>query len=349
MKKRAVYTRLGLLAGIATCVIGLSACRSSSNTSHWSYASASGGRLTAEDLLDSDGGNWKMVEEQDDSPLTLHEMAKKGQDPRNMRGMKHEGLDYELAENGEQTYQRTVRLVRDGSKPQDEVIELAGMMPARTDLIMDSGSVPPTPDLKPEFETAQADVPMPERKPEFSEPVQEIAQADVPVPQEKPQFERPAVEVAPLEVAMADVPKPDSKPDSFSAQQFAEMEPAAGDARGGVRSNDAGHIEISQLRFGTHPGKVRMVFDVSGAASFQHNVNNRARELSIQIEDSEWDAGQEAELVNSPLIEGYRAVREGNATRIDMRLKKPVKVLWAAALKPESGKGNRLVVDLAGL
>lgn len=309
MKTPPFRKHLALATLALICASALVSCRPSSQHA-WSYT-AGGNRITAEDLLDSDGGPWTMVEE--DDPIAAHAQAKKAQNPRNMRGMVHQGIDYDLAK-GEQTYARTVRLVRkgdEGAAPPEE--GSLAMAPARTDLILDSGAQEQAADIPP----------APERKPDYQPQEQEEIAAVQPAPdkpERKPRFEPPREEprrVAPL----------------------AEK----------VSNETRGAVEISALRFGAHPGKVRMVFDMTGPASFQHTLDNGAHELSIEIAHADWDAGRESEILNSPLIEGYRVTQSRGGARVDLRLKKPVKILWAAALKPEGGKGDRLVLDIAAL
>ncbi|HBR69466.1 MAG TPA: hypothetical protein DEA55_08840 [Rhodospirillaceae bacterium] len=110
-----------------------------------------------------------------------------------------------------------------------------------------------------------------------------------------------------------------------------------------------GGTSIENIRFGDHPGKTRIVIDVSETAKFSHHLSDENKVLDINISGAAWGAGIEAKILQHPLILGYRATTDANGTHLTLKLKKPGKVVWSAALKPDHGKGDRVVFDIAAL
>lgn len=182
----------------------------------------------------------------------------------------------------------------------------------------------PVETIKVPTQYARADITViPRTKPDFvQKTAQKTKDSSYPIPKQKPQIMR---------VASADTEQKITKAVSF-------VEPASG--KGGV---------VASVRFGEHPGKTRMVLDLTTRVEFSHQLSDENRILAIQIPGVAWDAGLEAKILQHPLIVGYRAQSDENGTRLSLKLKKPGRVIWSAALRPDHGKGDRLVFDLAAL
>lgn len=104
---------------------------------------------------------------------------------------------------------------------------------------------------------------------------------------------------------------------------------------------------VKNIRFGEHPGKTRMVLDLTGAATYSANVDNTQKQLLIELTGADWATAQE-KLIKHPLVAGYSTKTSANGgTTLALDLKKPVKILGSAALKPNSSRGHRIYLDLA--
>ncbi len=107
---------------------------------------------------------------------------------------------------------------------------------------------------------------------------------------------------------------------------------------------------ITNVRFGEHPDKTRLVFDSSNKVSFSYDVDNNERILMISLPGAGWQAAREMAIRNSPLVASYNIVPDNaGGHQVIMQLKQPVKVLWAQALMPGGPQGHRVVFDLAAL
>lgn len=145
--------------------------------------------------------------------------------------------------------------------------------------------------------------------------------------------------------------KPSKKPmekanASQPLQKMAKANTVAPAPQKAIASSKSG-AAVKNIRFGEHPGKTRMVLDLTGAASFSANVNNSNNKLLVELTGADWATAQQ-KIINHPLVAGYSTKTSVNGgTTLALDLKKPVKILSSAALKPNSSRGHRIYLDLA--
>ncbi len=106
---------------------------------------------------------------------------------------------------------------------------------------------------------------------------------------------------------------------------------------------------VSDVRFGVHPDKTRMVLDVSDKTKFSHAMIDGDKVLEVTLEGAAWDAGQRLKILNHPFILGYRAKTDANQTVLRIKLKESARVKWATSFAPSGTKGYRLVFDIVTL
>jgi hypothetical protein len=295
---------------LAACLLVLAACNTNSTA-------PGGGKVSSEDLLDSEGGRWSMVEQESEmSPLQMHEKARKVVNPADLQKHMPSGSHFKPHQENEDM--RVLKLVR-GDRGDDDA---ADFMPADTELMMEETEV---------AVTEKAGAPVPGHKPQMQS---ETELADLIVPAQKP---------AKKEIIVVSADRPIIEEPEFEqvpGEQEEEPAPIAVSGDG---------VEIADVRFGDHPGKTRMVLDLTGPVQFEHKLDNEQHLLAIEIRGAQWNAGTESKIIEHSLVAGYKAYAVDGATRIALRLKKPVKVVWSAALKPDHGKSDRLVFDIAAL
>jgi len=104
---------------------------------------------------------------------------------------------------------------------------------------------------------------------------------------------------------------------------------------------------VRALRTGEHPGKTRLVLDLTGESKYRADIDNEENLLLIELSDAGWSAASQ-KLMNHPLIKGYSTQAAPNGgTILALELKKPVKILGSSALKPNAQYGNRIYLDIA--
>ena len=146
------------------------------------------------------------------------------------------------------------------------------------------------------------------------------------LPDEKPEAEARTVVKAPVAA---------QKPVVKAAVEKA-VKPAVG-----------GPLRVVGVRTGVHPGKYRMVFDLSGAAKFTYDLDNNENLLLIEVVGVGWDAPLKKALAESALVSGYSVSVDDGVTRVAVSLAGPAKVLMAQAFEPNHVYGHRLVFDIA--
>jgi len=139
--------------------------------------------------------------------------------------------------------------------------------------------------------------------------------------------------------------QPPAQPVAVSPQAY--QQPAAQPASlGGAMAATGAYV--SNVRFGEHADKTRLVIDTSDKVAFSYDVDNNERILMIELPGSGWQGAQEMQISNSPLISSYNVVSDNQGGhQLIMQLKQPVQVLWAQALAPGGPQGHRVVFDLA--
>lgn len=110
----------------------------------------------------------------------------------------------------------------------------------------------------------------------------------------------------------------------------------------------AGALQASGLRLGEHPGKTRIVIDMSGTPAYKQDLDNAEKIFVIELPNTAW-TGPANKSFSSPLIQSYTAQPMDNSagTRIVLVLKKTAAVSYQDTLNPASDSPyHRLVIDL---
>ena len=106
---------------------------------------------------------------------------------------------------------------------------------------------------------------------------------------------------------------------------------------------------IEGVRFGEHPGKTRIVVDVSERVPFRAWMQDENHVLVMQVADSHVATERGRVLQNHPLVRayGFRQGENGGQEFI-VTFKKPVQLDYKATLPPNSTYQNfRIVLDLS--
>lgn len=107
---------------------------------------------------------------------------------------------------------------------------------------------------------------------------------------------------------------------------------------------------VSQIRFGQHADKTRIVLDSPQALAYSYDVDNGEHLLVVNLPGTGWGGTAQDVVAQSPYISSYKAVPDGaGGTTLVIQLQVPARVAMAQALPPGAGKGHRLVLDIAPL
>ena len=107
---------------------------------------------------------------------------------------------------------------------------------------------------------------------------------------------------------------------------------------------------VRDVRVGDHPGKTRLVLDLSKSGTFTYDLDNNEKLLLVDLPSMPWSAAASKAFSKDPLIARYNASDNGNGgTMLAIQLKQPVRVLAAETLAPNNVYGNRIMLDIAPL
>jgi hypothetical protein len=283
---------------------------------------------TTEDILAAEG-SWAMVEDRQSAgdPVNLHSNARKQVNPANKAKRQFIPEERLAGVGGTQgrddVHFRLVRIEREVSNLRGDFNKL---LPPLSNLIVSDN----------ELDKAIQEI---NARPAHKPPVPEApVYNDTGTPSEALLDSTRTTQAASLQplgrTAAAAAPAPAPMPRQAAA-------PAPKPASSG------GATTVSALRTGEHPGKTRLVLDLTGESKYRADIDNDENLLLIELSDAGWSAASQ-KLLNHPLIKGYTTQPSGNGgTILALELQKPAKILGSAALKPNAQYGNRIYLDLA--
>lgn len=105
---------------------------------------------------------------------------------------------------------------------------------------------------------------------------------------------------------------------------------------------------VQRVRIGEHPGKVRLVMDLSGPATYRLN-EPAGSVVTIDLPAAGWEAIRSWRAISTPVLQGFtvEALPDGAGTRLILTGDGPIRVGLHGILKPsEGGQGHRLYIDL---
>ena len=110
-------------------------------------------------------------------------------------------------------------------------------------------------------------------------------------------------------------------------------------------------ISVSQssvqgLRIGQHPGKTRIVLDVSGKATFQTSFESGNKVLVVRLPNASWATEPKTKVNGNSLVLGYDADDYKSGSVVKISLGAPGRLAYQKALKPSGERGHRIVLDV---
>lgn len=323
-------------------------------------------RIKTENLLD-EKGNWNLVEKSEAfDPMQAHLAARKQVNTKRRKTNKELSAHFKPdAKSGEDGKMRVLRLEpdSDGGLENYEVAESSIAKPSHTvaegDLLSkikqlygaddasSQGFV--VPKRKPASETAK--VSLASARPQSSEdrlingyvippatPVRKLKRKavirDVPV----------KVKTQPT-VITDGIVIPKRKPImSASAVRLKAQNSVRGasDNQGSTGSSSA-----IRMRSGKHPGKTRLVIEVTKTTKYKVALDHVRNTLRIKLYDTNWNLSPQNSFTLSKLLGTYVARKQKDGSvLLEIRLKKKTKILDTLILRPNISSKHRVVIDL---
>lgn len=132
----------------------------------------------------------------------------------------------------------------------------------------------------------------------------------------------------------------------------AQPEPAAvsrSDVSPAVKSAVSRGAWVDDVRVGVHPGgKTRIVLDVGAPVEPGHDLDNTEKLFIVDLPGLEWKTAMQKTLAPASIVSSYSAQpsSDGKGSTVVFQLRQAAKILSSTRLKPDGGKGHRIVIDL---
>ncbi len=110
------------------------------------------------------------------------------------------------------------------------------------------------------------------------------------------------------------------------------------------------NANVTAVRVGEHPGKSRIVLDLTGDVPFKYEIDNNERVLLVALPGTGWET-LPGKAIKNPIISGYTAQmnQAGDGSVLVIELAAPSKVVSATKMGASGDAGNRIVLDIAPL
>lgn len=351
---------------LSSCM-SLTACMESIKTPEWLEAPSifyddadkydkevSGEDISSEELLDAEG-EWAIVDKSVGyDPSQAHLKARGNVDPRRRKKMKELSAHFEPDAKSGKDHNDRVLLVDAGKKANKEDDDgFFGDIKSLFSGSDSSDSNVPIPKIKPVTQASSGKSgiitppPLPARKYNFSvvtpqAPRETSIDTTVlnAVVSDKPAREEINWNAVQEKPATALIIKPKSKPlitKSPLPQSPTPQMKASSETK-----------TIFNIRNGRHPGRTRLVLDISDYAEFKTKIDSIRNVLRIRIANADWDAEQQGKFINNSLLGSYIARKDDsdNSVLLEVRLRRSSRILEAAILPPSTTKYYRIMIDL---
>jgi hypothetical protein len=110
----------------------------------------------------------------------------------------------------------------------------------------------------------------------------------------------------------------------------------------------AGAPAVTAIRIGEHPGKTRIVLDLSAKTDFTADLDNAEKILVIELPNAGWSAAMQKAFSSSPLLISYdvTAANGGKGSLLALKLKADASILYKDSMPADSGSGHKIVIDI---
>jgi len=113
-----------------------------------------------------------------------------------------------------------------------------------------------------------------------------------------------------------------------------------------IVANSNMRSQVSDVRIGQHPGKTRIVIDVSDKSQFQTSFEDNDKVLVVSLPGTSWGAEAKTRAAGQSLVAGYDAANIGSGAVVKIMMNAPATLAYQKAIKPSGTRGHRIVLDV---
>lgn len=110
----------------------------------------------------------------------------------------------------------------------------------------------------------------------------------------------------------------------------------------------AAGISVTALRTGEHPGKTRIVLDLSGKTEFTADLDNAEKILVVDLPGAAWSAATKKTFDASSRLASYEVNpgANGKGSLLVIKLRSDTAILYKGVMPADSGAGSKIVIDI---
>lgn len=110
----------------------------------------------------------------------------------------------------------------------------------------------------------------------------------------------------------------------------------------------ASGVNVSAIRIGEHPDKIRIVLDLTGKTGFRADLDNGEKILVVELDNAGWAAAAQKTFAPSdPLFSSYKTEKMGdNGTMLIVQLKKTSSIAYKSAVGDAAAGTGKIIIDL---
>ncbi len=318
--------------------------------------------VETEELLSADG-NWNVVEQgRSMDPAKAHLAARNRVNTKRRKTMDDLTAHFEPdAKSGQDSTLRILRIeaaTEDAPEFETDSVVLAQAKPVS---IEDFGKKKNAFRGLTSLFGGKAELPLPKRKLR-SEPElilerqgESVLKPSIIIPPALPNFRKPPRNLVETEKDMV-VPKRKPLMGDLTkigrAQQVnSSLKPTAQVVESSINTDQQQGVRkisrVIKMRSGRHPGRTRLVLEVSEITKYKVAIDSIRNVLRIKMYSTDWNIKQQGSLSGSKLLGTYIAREQKDGSIIlEVRLAEKTKILGTMILPPKHSAKHRVVIDL---
>ena len=113
-----------------------------------------------------------------------------------------------------------------------------------------------------------------------------------------------------------------------------------------AKSATGGPAVVQSVRIGQHPGKVRIVMDLSAQTPYELSHDPKSNSIFVELPYATWSARQSWKGVNSKILNNYKVEKTGSGSRLMLGVEDGVDIGASGLLKANGDKKDRLYIDI---
>lgn len=310
--------------------------------------------VASEDLLGADG-NWNVVEQgRSLDPAKAHLAARNRVNTKRRKRMEDLTAHFEPdAKSGQDGTLRIIKIEATEEIPEFEVASNTSPEPENIEESYEDFNRGQSSflGLRSLFKRVN-EIPTPDKKPLKNNSEPELALLSlrqktegVITPPQLPQFRKPPKALS----QKASVVIPGRKPDLRKSAEVLKSQKVTKVhvSKKQAQLNKSKTSKAIKIRSGRHPGRTRLVLEVTKLTKYKVAIDSIRNVLRIKMDRTDWDMKPQSVLKGSRLFGTYiaRDLKDGSVL-FEVRLSKKTKILDTLILPPNKDAKHRIVIDL---